>query len=146
MLQRDTTDKPCTIKTFTQRRSVTSAFFHHLDGNKLLTTCYDDYIRFYTNVLDQATIQPHTMIRHNNQSGKWITTFKTIWDNKDSDNPYFLVGDMEKSVSIFDGNSGTLIKKLFCENLTAQPAVNAIHPVIDLIGSGTARGKVAIWS
>ncbi len=134
------------VKKFTQRRSVTSAYFHKYDGSKLVTTCYDDYLRLYDNVLSETCTQPHTMIRHNNQTGKWITTFKANWDNKHADNSFFVIGDMEKSTSIFDGKTGSFLGRLDSEYLTAQPAVNAVHPRANLIAGGTARGKVCIWS
>lgn len=134
------------VKQFSQRRSVTSAYFHKNYSGKLVTTCYDDYLRFYDDILNPTVQQPKTIIRHNNQTGRWITTFKANWDNTQSGNPFFFIGDMEKSVSIFDGDSGSLIHRLQDEYLTAQPAVNALHPLANMMASGTASGKICIWS
>lgn len=141
-------ESPIAFKTLTHRRSVTSAYFHHSFGDKLVTTCYDDYVRYYDSAVTSAIDQPHTVVHHNNQTGKWITTFKATWDNcTPCYAPYFIIGDMPKTASIFDGETGRLVQRLDCDYLTAQPAVNAVHPKLaTLVCSGTAAGKVAIWS
>ena len=58
-------------------RSVSAAFLSPLTGNKLVTVCYDNKIRvFEVGELKTATEFPIAAIKHNNQTGRWLTTFK----------------------------------------------------------------------
>lgn len=133
-------------RRLSHRRSVTSAYFHRQHASLLVTTCYDDYVRLYRNVLSEDTADADAAIHHNNQTGKWITTFKAVWDDRPGGDPFFCIGDMQRSLTIFDGSTGAPQHQLRCSALTAQPAVNAVHPGSLLVASGTASGKVAIWS
>ena len=85
-------------------------------------------------------------VRHNNQTGRWITTFKAYWDPKSTDDlGYVVLGDMNRGLDLIDGTSG-VTHNFTSDYLTAQPAVNASHSILDLIVSGNASGKLALWT
>lgn len=129
------------LHTLTFRRSVTSAYFHPEDAGKLLSTCYDDHVRVHYNAhLPEAR---HAEMSHNNQTGRWITNFKAVWDPKSS---FAVVGNMNRGIDLIDGEAGEIVRNVTSEFLTAQPAVNAFHPNLDLVASGNASGKIAVWS
>jgi WD40 repeat protein len=128
---------PEPIRTFENKRALTSAFYCPNNGNKIVTTCYDDTIRLYENEELQVAI------KHNTQTGRWITPFRAIWT---PESQLFLVGNMKRSLDVYSGLDGALIHQLRAEVLTAQPAVNSVHHSFQWIASGTGSGKVCLWT
>lgn len=131
------------LHTLTFRRSVTSAYFHPQDAGKLISTCYDDHVRIHYNMHLDPSQQRHAEMSHNNQTGRWITNFKAVWDPKSH---YAVVGNMNRGIDLIDGEAGEIVRNVTSEFLTAQPAVNAFHPNLDLVASGNASGKISVWS
>ena len=133
------------IVRFEYRRAVTSVFFHPTIRDALVSTCYDDSVRIHRGLLtgEGAT---ELRIAHNNQTGRWITPFRAIWDPKcqDARSSHIIVGDMNRGIDVVEMESGAVTNSI-SELLTAQPAANAIHPSLDLILSGTAGGKCILW-
>lgn len=138
------------LHTMTFRRSVTSVYFNPNDSNKLLSTCYDDHVRVHYNLTQgSADKYCHSEISHNNQTGRWITNFKAVWDPKST--YYAVVGNMNRGIDIIDAEIGNesraeIVRNITSDYLTAQPAVNAFHPNLDVVASGNASGKIALWT
>lgn len=128
------------------RRAVTAVNFHPRRRDCLVSTCYDDHVRIHAGLWDET---PSLLeVPHNNQTGRWITTFKAAWDPKsraELSASTVLVGDMNRGLDLIDGATG-VTHNYTSEWLTAQPAVNAAHPVLDLVVSGNASGKLALWT
>jgi WD40 repeat protein len=60
-------------------RSVSSAFFSP-SGTSLLTTSMADRLDLLENAHHQSGImEPTKSIRHNNQTGRWLTTLMAKW-------------------------------------------------------------------
>jgi WD repeat-containing protein 76 len=138
---------PESLHTLTFRRSVTSVYFNPLDSNKLMSTCYDDHVRIHYNLTKSPELHSHSEMSHNNQTGRWITNFKAVWDPKSPN--YAVAGNMNRGIDVinaFEDGKGAIVRNITSEYLTAQPAVNAFHPNLDLIASGNASGKIALWS
>lgn len=131
------------VHTLPFRRSVTSVYFHPTDASRLLSTCYDDHVRIHYNVSGAEGELREAAMTHNNQTGRWITNFKAVWDPKTR---LAVVGNMNRGIDVIDGDSGEIVRNITSDFLTAQPAVNAFHPHLDVIASGNASGKVAIWT
>ena len=137
------------LHTLTFRRSVTSVYFNPSDSNKLLSTCYDDHVRVHYNLNKGSDSHCHSELSHNNQTGRWITNFKAVWDPKSTN--YAVVGNMNRGIDIIDAeidkeSKADIIRNITSDYLTAQPAVNAFHPNLDVIASGNASGKIALWT
>lgn len=132
------------LAKFDYPRAVTAVNFHPAIEDCLVSTCYNDTVNLQHRVLsDKPAI---TSVRHNNQTGRWITTFKAFWDPKSTaEHGHVIVGDMNRGVDLIDGVTG-VTHNFTSEFLTAQPAVNAAHPTLDLIVSGNASGKLALWT
>lgn len=138
---------PEAIHTMTFRRSVTSVYFNPQDSNKLLSTCYDDHVRVHYNLTQGSSEKhAHSEMNHNNQTGRWITNFKAVWDPKSPN--YAVVGNMNRGIDIINAKVGNaeIVRNITSDYLTAQPAVNAFHPNLDIVASGNASGKIAIWT
>ena len=59
-------------------RSVYSAFLSPVTGQKLVTVCNDDRIRIFD---VGESKRPPKVIKHNNHTGRWLTTFKVKSEN-----------------------------------------------------------------
>lgn len=128
------------IRRFEYKRAVTAVAFHPSQRDCIVSTCYDDTVRIHRKIF-LSEDDGDTVIRHNNQTGRWITTFKACWDPKSST---ILVGNMNRGLDVIDDTDGHTFNYL-SEHLTSQPAVNAAHPHHDIVLSGTATGKLAFW-
>lgn len=77
------------LATFKHGRAATSAIFSPIDGNRLLTTSYDDLVRVIElpvgGKLPEQTDKLVTKLRHDNQTGRWLTNFRATWDPKADD-------------------------------------------------------------
>ena len=130
-------------------RAVTAAYINPNDPSLILSTSYDDHVLVHS-IKHPSPL--HT-IKHNNQTGRWITPFKAVWTPRPNPLNYFTVGSMDKSISIFTLNAQSSTPRLdrtvvSSPMLTSQPAVNAFHPERPeyLIASGNASGKIVLWT
>lgn len=128
------------------RRAVTAVNWHPTRSDRLVSTCYDDHVRIHRlNPALNGTLDDIN-IAHNNQTGRWITVFKAIWDPKSTaECDAIILGNMNHGLDVIDGHSATLYNYQ-SDYLTSQPAVNAAHQHRDLVVSGNARGKLILWT
>ena len=142
-LKKYNTKAVCTIDSHS--RAVSSSFYSP-SGDKILTTSYDDSIRITENLLENKWSQ--TVIRHNNQTGRWVSNFQANWGLTDD---LFFVGNMKRQLDIYrtkdKGTKFFLTGYNHSEFLTAIPAVNTIHNIEghSIIASVSASGYVYIW-
>lgn len=131
------------LHKFQYERAVTGVYFHPNDPDYLLSTCYDDHIRIHR-LSDEKT----THIRHNNQTGRWITPFRAVWDPKSPASSLtksmIICGNMNRGLDVYDGN-GKLFKNLASEYVTAQPAVATCHEILPIVACGNASGKIILY-
>jgi len=80
-------------------KSVNSAFFSP-SGTHLLVTTMNDTIEIYK---DFQLKQPHRRINHNNQTGRWLTTFQAKWHPTED---IFCAGSMNqpRGIEVFNPN------------------------------------------
>lgn len=91
-------------------------------------------------------IKPTNTIRHNCQSGRWVSVLKARWQ-KDPVDGYqkFAIANMKRSIDVYDEN-GEIISQLYdSEHLTSVPAVLAWHPTQNWIVGGTSSGRLALF-
>ena len=95
---------------------------------------------------DNLLAQPHTL-RHNNQTGKWVTLFRALWHSNPSLEPHFSIGGMTRHAEIF-GKDGRLLASLYDpEWITAIPAVIAMHPILPArVATGNGSGRCTLWA
>lgn len=143
-------------------RAVTAVNFHPRLRDVLVSTAYDDSVRIHQGIglangpstapslsssYNEGNQLTEQRINHNNQTGRWITPFKAIWDLKSNSphNSRVIVGNMNRGLDIIHMAEQIQVVNNQSEFLTAQPAVNAVHPTLDLIVSGTASGRCFLW-
>ncbi|KAI5293272.1 hypothetical protein KEM52_005692 [Ascosphaera acerosa] len=99
--------------------------------------------------LSDAEMQPTTTIRHNCQTGRWVTILRPQWQSTPAANATvqrFSIGNMQRYVDVYSA-TGVLLARLGGseDGITAVPAVTAMHPVRDWVVGGTASGRVGLW-
>jgi len=139
--------KPLSIQHVT--KSVNSAFFSPSGRNLLCTTMANtiDIIKdahLQTSVIKEPTFR----IRHDNQTGRWLSTFMAKWHPAFEEEDIFVVGSMiqPRTMEFFDGNKGKLIRGVQGDALTAVVSRCCFHPSTkDIIAmGGNSSGRVTL--
>ncbi|KAG0454516.1 hypothetical protein HPP92_023808 [Vanilla planifolia] len=126
------------LKMVQHKRAVHSAYFSP-SGVYLATTSFDDRI----GILSVSDPTDLSMVRHNNQTGRWLSSFRAIWGWDDS---FLFLGNMERTVDIISTSNRT-ITALESPEITSIPCRFAAHPFqIGTLACSTAGGKVFLWT
>ncbi|CAH1251323.1 WDR76 [Branchiostoma lanceolatum] len=128
-------------------RSVSSAYFSPASGSRILTTCFDDRIRvFDSSTIGQQTVKPLRELRHNNQTGRWLTPFRAAWVPGRDD--LFVTGSMKqpRQIELYNDKSTLLHTYMDPDYLTSICSINAFHPTQHLLAGANSSGKVHVFS
>ncbi|KAG9050812.1 hypothetical protein FS837_002368, partial [Tulasnella sp. UAMH 9824] len=134
--------------------AAVSAAYWDPSGRRIVSTCYDDHLRVWdiapsSLVLDTQLpkFAPTASIRHNCQTGRWLTILKAQWMPSPDVFPHFVVGNMNQSLDII-GFDGQKIANLVDRSLvTAVQAVAGCHPSrVGRYASGNASGRCVLWA
>lgn len=146
---------PACVGEHTSRLSVSHAAWN--SAGQVATASYDDTIKIHDfsstlcgdwkagKVLSEEEAAPTTVVRHNNQTGRWVTILRAQWQLHPEDGiQRFVIGNMNRFVDIYTGK-GEQLAQLGGEGITAVPAVAQFHQSKDWVASGTASGKLCLW-
>ncbi|XP_053811027.1 WD repeat-containing protein 76 isoform X1 [Vidua chalybeata] len=126
-------------------RSVASAYFSPVTGNRVVTVCADDRLRVYDTTSLTSTVTLLSSIRHNNNTGRWLTRFRAIWDPKQEH--CFLVGSMAqpRQIEVFQ-DTGKLLHS-FCnvDCLGSVCSINVVHPSQNILVGGNSSGRLHVF-
>ncbi|XP_075387549.1 WD repeat-containing protein 76 [Tenrec ecaudatus] len=125
-------------------RSLASAYFSALTGNRILTTCADSNLRIFDSSCLTAQLPLLTTIRHDTNSGRWLTRFQAIWDPKQED--CVVVGSMAypRRVEVFH-ETGKRLHSFLGESLASVCSINAMHPTRFILAGGNSSGKIHVF-
>ncbi|KAK2358045.1 WD repeat-containing protein [Trifolium repens] len=127
------------LRTFTHKRSVQSAYFSP-SGCSLATTSMDNTIGIYSGV----NLEDQTSVYHDNQTGRWISTFRAIWG---WDNSYLFIGNMKRGVDVVSTVQRATVKTLQSPHISAIPCRFDAHPhEVGMLAGATSGGQVYIWT
>ncbi|KAG9251805.1 WD repeat-containing protein [Emericellopsis atlantica] len=124
-------------------------------GGHLATSSYDDTIKIHSfpecstwktghDITPKSMAPAHT-IRHNNQTGRWVTILKPQWQKAPRDGiQKFVIGNMNRFVDVF-ASDGSQLAQLDGEGITAVPAVAHFHPSQRWVAGGNGSGKLCLW-
>ncbi|XP_030136872.4 WD repeat-containing protein 76 [Taeniopygia guttata] len=126
-------------------KSVASAYFSPVTGNRVVTVCADDRLRVYDTSSLSSTVTSLSSIRHNNNTGRWLTRFRAIWDPKQEH--CFLVGSMAqpRRIEVFQ-DTGKLLHS-FCnvDCLGSVCSINVVHPSQNILAGGNSSGRLHVF-
>ncbi|KAJ7774894.1 WD40-repeat-containing domain protein [Mycena metata] len=145
--------KGCLRSEWRHDKSVSSAYWDPR-GRSVVSTSYDDSLRLWN--IDAAKFassapfpssRPFKQIKHNCQTGKWLTILRAQWSPNPDAYPHFTIGNMQHSLDIFSGK-GELIARLSDRSkISAVQAVTCSHPsVTERAVSGNASGRCVLWA
>lgn len=124
-------------------------------GGYLATSSYDDTVKIYDmsdagswkpgHDIGEKGMAPSHTVRHNNQTGRWVTILKPQWQKRPRDGiQKFVIGNMNRFVDVF-ASDGSQLAQLDGEGITAVPAVAHFHPTMDWVAGGNGSGKLCFW-
>ncbi|KAG8087059.1 hypothetical protein GUJ93_ZPchr0010g9809 [Zizania palustris] len=133
------------LKVLEHGRSVQSAYFSP-SGCMIATTSLDDTVRIFS----VDNFNSHIM-KHNNMTGRWLSTFKAIWGWNDTD---LFIGNMARAIDVIsvDLNDSSSISaknkaRLQSEHMTAIPCRFSAHPYkVGHLACSSSGGKVFLWT
>lgn len=145
---------PALLGEHSSRLSVSHASWSA--GGQIATSSYDDTIKIYNFAeagkwspgqdIDEAVLEPAHIVRHNNQTGRWVTILKPQWQQRPRDGiEKFAIGNMNRFVDLF-ASDGSQLAQLGGDGITAVPAVAHYHPTMDWVAGGNGSGKLCLWS
>ncbi|NWX91418.1 WDR76 protein, partial [Nothoprocta ornata] len=108
-------------------KSAASAYFSPATGNRVVTVCADD------------------KLRHNNNTGRWLTRFRAIWDPKQED--CFVVGSMARprQIEVFQ-DTGKLLHSFYnVDYLGSVCSINVVHPTKNILVGGNSSGRLHVF-
>ncbi|NXA36195.1 WDR76 protein, partial [Eudromia elegans] len=108
-------------------KSVASAYFSPATGSRVVTVCADD------------------RLRHNNNTGRWLTRFRAIWDPKQED--CFVVGSMARprQIEVFR-DTGKLLHSFYnVDYLGSVCSINVVHPTKNILVGGNSSGRLHVF-
>ncbi|XP_004508386.1 uncharacterized protein [Cicer arietinum] len=127
------------LRTFARKRSVQSAYFSP-SGCSLATTSMDNTIGIYSGV----HLEDETSVYHDNQTGRWISTFRAIWGWDDS---YLFVGNMKRGVDVVSTVQRATVMTLQSPHISAIPCrFDAHSSEVGMLAGATSGGQVYIWT
>lgn len=130
--------KPKALSVVNHKRAVNSAYFSP-NGSYLATTSFDDRI----GILNLSHLKDISMISHNNQTGRWLSSFRAIWGWDDSS---LFLGNMGRSLDIISTKDNTVMS-LSSPEMTSIPCrFAAHHHRVGTLAGATAGGKVFLWT
>jgi WD40 repeat protein len=144
---------PTLIGEHESRLSVSHASWS--SAGHVATSSYDDTVKIYDfsgagtwaagHELAAEDMKPLHQIRHNNQTGRWVTILKPQWQARPRDGLHkFAIGNMNRFVDVFAAD-GEQLAQLGGDGITAVPAVAHFHPTMDWVAGGNGSGKLSLW-
>nr|XP_045614414.1 WD repeat-containing protein 76-like isoform X2 [Procambarus clarkii] len=123
-------------------RNITGLEFSPLTGNSLISTCMDDNLRFIS--CDLTNLVVEQKIRHNNQTGRWLTTFKARYVPFRED--LVVVGSLlqPRRVEVW-GCDGQLKYEFMGEFFGSVASIVALHPTQPILAGCNSSGKVHVF-
>ncbi|KAI0082758.1 WD40 repeat-like protein [Panus rudis PR-1116 ss-1] len=145
--------KACLRGAWQHGQSVSAAYWD-ARGRGIVSTSYDDKLRLW-DIIPQfqrsdapfPTFRPIKEIRHDCQTGRWVTILKAQWSPNPDAYPHFTIGNMQHSLDIYSGKGDLLARLADKTRVTAVQAVTCSHPnIVERAASGNGSGRCILWA
>ncbi len=129
-------------------KSINSAYFSP-GGSGMVTTTMSNNLDILKDAHTSSGLikVPEHRIRHDNMTGRWLSTFMARWYNQPvCGEEVFVVGSMQKprTIEIFSGRSGKVLREIRGEALTAVASRCCFHPNRLVVVGGNSSGRVTV--
>jgi WD40 repeat protein len=139
------------LATVTGHTKSINAAYASPDGKYVISASQDNTLRLWKGWNDGKSTAANITaqrINHDNHTGRWLSTFRPVWDIK---HPHaFVIGSMSKPrcVEVFtvDGKTEELgaAVTLRSDPLASVCSRNAVHPTLDIIAASNSSGRVHV--
>jgi WD40 repeat protein len=129
-------------------RSINSAYFSP-SGKRLLTTTMSNRLEIMEDShLVAGRMMPKMRVSHDNQTGRWLSTFMARWHPGCYTNrEIFVVGSMKqpRCMEVYD-HDGDLLREIRGDAITAVASRCCFHPDTNklIVIGGNSSGRVTI--
>lgn len=103
-------------------KSCSSAYWDPW-GRRILTTSYDDHLRVFnvdpgSSLVDDRAVgsllqpngfKPTKVVRHNCQTGRWLTILRAQWSLNMEYMPHFTVGNMKRTLDVVSATGEKIV-------------------------------------
>ncbi|KAI6682397.1 hypothetical protein NL676_036278 [Syzygium grande] len=138
-LRRMDAKNPKSLKVIEHGRAVHSAYFSP-SGSCLATTSFDDTVC----IASGDNFEKTSHVFHNNQTGRWISSFRAIWGWDDS---YIFIGNTKRAVDVISPTQRKIVKSLQSPCMSAIPCRFDAHPLeVGVLAGATGGGQVYTWT
>lgn len=91
-------------------------------------------------------LEPDVTIKHNCQSGRWVSILKSRWQESPIDGvEKFVIANMKRYFDIYS-REGVMLAHFGDERMTSVPAVCCFHPTENWVVGGNSSGKTFLLS
>jgi len=123
-------------------KSISSCAFNP-EGDQVVTIAVDDRIRLYDTTTFKPDCAPVCSVKHNNQTGRWLTPFRVCWDPSQRHTFYTGSMDQPRTIEAWSSQGGNLVikKKMRHELLASVCSIVTVHPSRDVLIGGNSSGR-----
>jgi len=120
-------------------KALSSAMISPVTGASMVTVSYDNKVRIFETESGKLV----RSVSHNNQTGRWLTTFKAEWHPLRDD--LFFVGSMNRprQIDAFT-NTGEVLPAIQAEELASVCSIVKCHPTQNIVVGGNSSGRVHV--
>jgi WD40 repeat protein len=138
------------VSTLNDHSKSINAAYASTNGDVLVSVSQDNTIKTYHNYMNEKP--SHVSTRHDNHTGRWLSTFRPTFDKKHP--TAFILGSMDRprKIEVFiptvDTNhkvTNTLGVELKNEFLNSVCSRNCAHPTLDIIVGGNSSGRAHVF-
>jgi WD repeat-containing protein 76 len=136
------------LKAFDVHTKSINAAYITGDGEHIVSVSQDDYVFLWYGFMGSSAPKISRM-KHNNQTGRWLSTFKPSFDPKNLNS--FLLGSMDRPrrLEVFEVNTKThtleMLTTLMGDALGSVQSRNAFHPRLNVIAASNSSGRVSVF-
>ena len=123
-------------------QSCQGAFFAPDGSGRLVSTSRDNTVKIWSTKADSALETPLVSIRHDNNTGRWITPFRAVFTPRGDG---VVLGGMRRTIDVYSSADGRQLAALRSDFMTAIGSRVAMHSERAVLAAATASGRVNVW-
>lgn len=117
----------------------------HMDKGKGILPYIDSLVKPEVGEIPE-NLEPDVTIKHNCQSGRWVSILKSRWHEHPKDGvEKFVIANMKKNLDVYT-REGVMLAHFADDRMTSVPAVCTFHPTENWIVGGNSSGKTFLFS
>jgi WD repeat-containing protein 76 len=134
------------LKDFKGHSKSINAAYYTGDGEHIVSVSQDNHVFVWHKFMEKSP--SISKLYHDNHTGRWLSTFKPVFDPKSPNS--FLLGSMDKvrkmEIYIVNPKTHSLDKQpIKLEGVNSVQSRNAFHPKLNVVAGGNSSGRVSVY-